>query len=561
MTPLLCENEEHDVVTSECKVDRLFAEWGRPDSPGCALGVIKDGQLVYKRGYGLADLEHDVPITTQTVFRIASTSKQFTAMCIALLAEQGKLSLDDDIREYLPDMPAYGYAITIRHLIHHTSGLLDYVELMNLAGRGPEDPCTDDDVIEMLAGQEELNFAPGSEYLYSNTGYYLLGLIVARASGQSLRQFAAEHIFGPLGMRHTHFHDDHTEIVRHRAIGYSPRQEGGYRIDMTAQDIVGDGGLLTTVEDLYLWDQNFYHNKLGKGKDSLIELVLTLGVLNSGEKLDYAFGLVVGDYRGLRIVSHGGGFVGFRAEMLRFPEQRFSVICLANLSTINPERLARQVADVYLADRYEVGYPDHRLIELPREALADKVGVYRCTTSGMIVELSLHDGKLMADADTLDESVQVAPIAETDFVTVAAPFDAQIKFEKPDRHRFWLMHVLVEGERPDTLEMIEVISPNADQLAEYVGDYCSEELQVTYRIVLERGKLYARYRNSPKDPLKPGFADMFWVGGTTFVFTRDFEKDRDDERIGGVTGFTVTTERVRRVRFVRNGWTRAGKRR
>jgi CubicO group peptidase (beta-lactamase class C family) len=201
-------------MTSGCKVDELLAEWDRPDSPGCAIGVIQDGQFLYKRGYGMANLEHDIPISPQTVFRIASTSKQFTAMCIALLADQGRVSLDDDIRKYLPELSEYERPITIRRLIHHTSGLRDYIELMELAGARDEDFYTDDQVIEMLARQKELNFAPGDEYLYSNTGYYLLGVIVKRVSGQSLREFAEAHICEPLGMADTHFHDDHTAVVK-----------------------------------------------------------------------------------------------------------------------------------------------------------------------------------------------------------------------------------------------------------------------------------------------------------------------------------------------------------
>jgi CubicO group peptidase (beta-lactamase class C family) len=524
---------------SKYKVDQLFAEWDRPGSPGCALGIIRDGQIIYKRGYGMANLEHDVPITSRTVFRIASTSKQFTAMCIALLAEQGELSLDDDIRKYLPEMPAYGHTITIRHLIHHTSGLYDYVELMNLAGARDEDPCTDDDVIEMLARQEKLNFTPGNEYLYSNTGYYSLGLIVKRVSSQPLREFAEARIFEPLGMADTHFHDDHTAVVKHRAVGYSPRDDGGYRIDMTAQDLVGDGGLFTTVEDLYLWDQNFYRNRLGKGKDSLIQQVLTPGVLNSGEKLNYAFGLVVGDYRGLRIVSHGGAFVGFRAEMIRFPEQRFSVICLANLSTINPERLARQVADIYLPEEFEEISCGVQPIELPPEKLAGKTGVYRSPTTGTIVALSLEANGLVAEV--FGEQIRIAPASENDFVTVDAPVDAQIRFEPGE---FWRMHLCVDDDRPDILEMIQAVSSSTEELAEYVGDYTSEELQVIYKVVLEDDRLYVRYRSAPQDPLRPGLRDMFWVGGITLLFTRD--------DAGRVSGFTVDAGRVRNIRFVRS---------
>lgn len=521
------------------KVDRLFTAWDMPDYPGCALGIIEDGQLVYKRGYGMADLEHDVPISSQTVFRIASTSKQFTATCIALLAEQGKLSLDDDIRQYLPDLPAYEWIITIRHLIHHTSGLRDYLELMELAGKRSDDFYTDDEVMALLARQKTLNFAPGDEYLYSNTGYYLLGVIVERASGRSLREFAEENIFGPLGMEDTHFHDDYTEVVPRRAAGYSLGEDGDCWIDMTTLGMVGDGGLFTTVEDLFLWDQNFYRNRLGKERDDLIAQVLTPGALNDGERLDYAFGLRLSDYRGLRMVSHGGAFVGFRAEMIRFPEQRFSVICLSNLSSVNPSRLARQVADIYLAGRLEAK-PETRLLAEPR-FLEDKVGVYRSDVTGRIVELSQEGGGLVAE--TSGECVRLAPVSETEFVTADAPFDAQIRFERPGQDEPWQMQLGVEDERPDTLRAIEVVSPGADQLAEYVGDYYSKELWVTYNLVSKDGRLFVRYRSAPNEPLKPGFNDMFWVNPITLLFTRD--------DAGRVSGFEVSTEHVRNVRFVR----------
>jgi len=209
------------------KVDELFTVWDTPDSPGCALGIIKDGKLIYKRGYGMANLEHNIPISATTVLRIGSTSKQFTAMSIALLAEQGKISLDDDIRKCLSEMPEYESPITIRHLIHHTSGIRDYLELMELAGRRDDDYYTDDEAIDMLARQKELNFKPGDEFLYSNSGYFLLSAIAKRASGKSLREFAQENIFKPLSMNNTHFHDDHTMIVKNRAAGYSSKKDSG----------------------------------------------------------------------------------------------------------------------------------------------------------------------------------------------------------------------------------------------------------------------------------------------------------------------------------------------
>jgi CubicO group peptidase (beta-lactamase class C family) len=334
------------------KVDKLFVSWDKPDSPGCALGIIHDGKLIYARGYGMANLEHNIPISSKSIFRIGSTSKQFVAMCMALLEEEGKLSLDDNLRKFLPQMPKYSEGITIRHLIHHTSGIRDYLTLAEIAGLRDDDYFTDAEVVDLLVRQKELNFKPGKQHLYSNSGYFLLSQIIKKVSGKSLREYADDKIFQPLGMTHTHFHDDHTEIVKNRASGYAPKKGGGYVISMTTLPMTGDGGVFTSVEDLFLWDQNFYDNKLGNSGQSLIEKVQAPGVLNSGEQLDYAFGLRIVNHKGLTLVGHGGAFVGFRADMIRFPDLKFSVICLANLSRFNPGVITRKVADIYLADLY-----------------------------------------------------------------------------------------------------------------------------------------------------------------------------------------------------------------
>jgi len=335
----------------EARVDSVFVQYDNTHSPGCALGVIRDGRFVLRRGYGMANLEHGIPNSPATVFRIGSTSKQFTAAAVALLAAEGKLSLDDDVRRFLPEMRDYGTPVTIRHLLHHTSGVRDYLMLMNLAGRRGDDWYTDDEVVDMIARQRELNFEPGEQMLYSNSGYFLLSQIVKRASGMSLREYAAERIFGPLGMERTHFHDDHNEIVANRASGYAPAEGGGFRISMTSLDMVGDGGVFTTVEDLYHWDQNFYDPKVGGQR--LLDQLLTRGVLNNGDTLNYALGLGHANYRGLHVIRHGGAFVGFRAEIMRFPAEAFTVICLCNLSTAPASRLAERVADVYLENRLE----------------------------------------------------------------------------------------------------------------------------------------------------------------------------------------------------------------
>jgi CubicO group peptidase (beta-lactamase class C family) len=266
------------------KIDALFAQWNKPDSPGCALTVVRDGQVLYKRGYGIANLDHDIPISSKTVFSIASVSKQFTAISVALLARQGKVSLDDDIRKYLPEMQQYSAPVTIRQLIYHTSGIREYSHLMQLAGTRFQD-ATVDEIYKIITRQKELNFKPGDEYLYSNSGYFLLERIVKKVSGKSLRQFAEENIFKPLGMSNTRFHDDASEVIKNRATGYSSRRDGGFAIESTTSDAVGSGGLLTTIDDLILWDRIFYQTNLIAGQD-LIREVLTRGTLNNGERVD-----------------------------------------------------------------------------------------------------------------------------------------------------------------------------------------------------------------------------------------------------------------------------------
>jgi CubicO group peptidase (beta-lactamase class C family) len=329
-------------------VDEVFSDLTKPGSPGCALGVYRDGKIVYSKGYGLANLEENVAITPQTVFDIGSTSKQFTAASILLLEKQGKLSISDDIRKYLPELPDYGQKITILHLLNHTSGLRDYLTLMELAGINIDGVTTDEDALQMIVRQKALNFAPGSDWLYSNTGYFLLSVIVKRVSGKTLREFAGENIFSPLEMSHTQYRDDHRSLIANRAMAYDAKEkDGGYSLDVSYFEQTGDGAVHTSVEDLQKWDENFYSGEIG-GKEFLAE-IQEQGKLNSSKLLDYAKGLHIADYRGLRTVSHGGSWGGYRAELLRFPEQHFSVACLCNLGSANPSKRARQVADVYLA--------------------------------------------------------------------------------------------------------------------------------------------------------------------------------------------------------------------
>jgi CubicO group peptidase (beta-lactamase class C family) len=331
-------------------IDRVFAEWDKPTSPGCALGVVRDGRLVYARGYGMANLDYDIPNGPKTVYYIGSDSKQFTAAAVAMLALRGQLSLDDDVRKYFPELPDYGAPVRIRHLIHHTSGLRDIYTLMSMRGDRLEDVFPDSQALALIFRQRGLAFPPGSAYSYSNSGYFLLAQLVKRVSGRTLREFTDAEIFQPLGMMNTHFHDDPGHVMKNRAMSYEPDGKGGFRISYLQNfDKVGAGGLYSTIEDLQRWDENFYSHKVGG--PALQALIHTRGVLTNGDTLPYAFGNNVTTYRGLRTVEHGGSMMGYKAYIARFPEQRISVLTTCNLGSIDPGPLSHAVAEVYLGDR------------------------------------------------------------------------------------------------------------------------------------------------------------------------------------------------------------------
>ena len=343
------------------KVDAVFARFDSPESPGCAVAVIQNHRIAYERGYGRASLELDVPIAPDTVFDIGSTSKQFTALAVLLLERDGKLSLDDDVRRFVPEVPDYGRRITIRHLLSHTSGLRDYTDLMDLDGHETADHTTELDALEIVARQRGVNFAPGDDWRYSNTGFFLASVIVRRASGQSLADFARERIFKPLGMSSTQFLDDTTRIVVRRATAYSPRPGGGFRVNMSDWDQTGDGAVQTTVEDLAKWDENFYSPKAGDAR--MLQAMQTAGTLNGGRPHEYGLGLVVDTSGGLKRVQHGGSWAGYRAQLTRFPERQTSVIVLCNVSNAGPDVLAAEVAAAWLGEPGLL--PPQRLIRAP----------------------------------------------------------------------------------------------------------------------------------------------------------------------------------------------------
>ena len=387
---------------SAAAVDEVFSDLAKPGSPGCALGVYRDGKIIYAKGYGLANIEENVPINPQSVFDIGSTSKQFTAASILLLQKQGKLAVTDDVRKYLPELPDYGQKISILQLLNHTSGLRDYLALMELAGINTDSVTTDEDALALINRQKALNFAPGSDWLYSNTGFFLLSVIVKRVSGKTLREFAAENIFTPLEMTHTQFRDDHASLIANRALAYDEREKkDGYTLNVSYFEQTGDGAVHTSVEDLLQWDENFYSPRVG-GQDFLNELQ-ERGKLNGGKVLDYAKGLFLQDYRGLHSVSHGGAWGGYRAELLRFPEQHFSVACLCNVGNAHPTKRAHEVADVYLGSLMkpkeqrkpeETEKKEKAEISLTAQQLQSYAGDYWSEELGVAYRLAVADGRI-----------------------------------------------------------------------------------------------------------------------------------------------------------------------
>jgi CubicO group peptidase (beta-lactamase class C family) len=526
----------------EQQINEIFAAYNRMDSPGCAVGVIHNGQLVFERGYGMASLELGVPNSPQTVFYVGSTSKQFVAAAALLASIDGYLSLDDDIRKYVPEIPDYGTPITVRHLIHHTSGLRDYLGLMSMGGWPFEDVYTDQWTIDLIARQRALNFEPGDRYLYSNSGYFILAEIVGRATGSSLREYADRRIFQPLGMVHTHFHDDRGMVVPNRAMAYSPDDDNGFRLRwFTNFDKVGSGGLLTTVEDLLLWDRNFYHDQLADG--TFTDRMLVRGVLNDGEELDYAFGLRHGEHRGLETIRHGGAFMGFRAEHLRFPEEGLSVTVLCNLASTQPSRLADQVADIFLEEQLVESPSDEAPMEetpafvtLPGETLNALAGGYQDTERRRVWRLSAKDGSLIVEGGPLP--LTLSPLDEHHFVAVDAPVPIEVYFI-PDASGF---SVSVRGVAWGAFEPVELATPTTEQLARYSGRYYSEELDAHFTIAVDDSVLTVQRRRLEPETAEPTAIDAFQMSGMIIEFSSSGDQ---------VTGFALTSGRVRGVRFIR----------
>lgn len=538
---LTLERLQDRAVTPGQKIDELFISWDSKKSPGAAIAVVKNGEIVFKKGYGMANLEYDVPNGPSTVFHIASVSKQFTVFSVLQLQKEGKLSLDDDIRKYIPEVPEFGKTITLRHLASHTSGLRDQWNLLAMGGWRLDDVITKEHVFKLLEKQEELNFQPGEEYLYCNTGFTLLAEVVARVSGQSFAEYTREHIFEPLDMSSTLFYDDHEKIVRNRAYSYHP-DSTGYKKSILSYANVGATSLFTTVEDLSLWAINFSRPIVGDAE--MFNSMSTPAVLNNGETFGGALGQFVDDYKGLYEIQHGGADAGYRTYLTRFPNQDFAVVLFSNEASFRAETMAHKVVDIYLEDHFQPEEiqreaQEKNSVAIDQQLIDSYLGEYEIEP-GFTLKITQDNGKLMGQASG-QPALSLEPISENTFK--AEGMEARVEFisgktETVDRIKVHQEGQIMEGPKMAPFDV------NAVDLLQYAGIYHSEELSAEYQFTLEAGKLIATHRRLEDIELSLEKEDVF-AGDAWFFGQVEFTRDANND----INGCRVSSGRVRNLQF------------
>ncbi len=526
------------------RMDKLFADWNRTNAPGCGVAVSRNGALIYERGFGMANLELGVPITPASIFPAASISKQFAAMSILLLAERGQLSLDDPVWKFIPEWADREHRITIRHLLTHTSGLREAFTLIGVGSPREDGLNVNDAITRGLARQRGLNFVPGTEFQYNNGGYNLLGTIVKRVSGQSLREFAQANIFEPLGMTHTHFHDDPAMLVPNRVTGYS-RGKDGFRLARPEGGIVGNAGLFTTASDLMKWEQNFADAKVGTPA-LLAEMQQPVVATEWGDGSFYGFGLLIGEHRGLRTVGHGGGDPGISTYVLRYPDQGLAVTVLGNMDEIPAMTLTHGVADLYLADAFPAPPATNSpaapaSVSLTSEHLAELAGLYRDPTTETLGRFFVRDGKLLASPDAGDETgAELFPVATNRFVLPGT--QVAVEFAPAAGGRAQEARVTGVGSKPRISQKLTPITISNRGLRALAGEYVSSEIETTCVMVVQDSQLAAKISGRADSILSPVFKDGF-SGLGIVKFSRNAR--------GTVTGFTFNRADVRGLRFDR----------
>lgn len=518
-------------------IDKIFERWDRPGSAGCAVGIAQNGIAVYTHGYGMANLEYGVRIRPDTIFESGSVAKQFTAAAVVLLALDGKLSLDDPVRKYVPELPDFGAPILIRHFLSHTSGLRSQWPMLTLEGRPPGRAVhTIDEILELVSGYKELNFKPGDEYLYNNTGFTLLSVIVQRVSGKPFEEFCQERLFKPLGMTRTHWRTDFTEIVEDRATAYRLLPNGQFRTNASFTNVVGNGGLLSTVGDWLIWNENLDNPRVGAR--AMVEQLETRARLNDGFVIEYAEGLSVLDYRGVREVSHGGSTAGYQTFLARWPDEHLSVAVMCNTTGTNPSGYAHQVADLFLAGKLKER-TTVKTADVPADTFKNLAGMYREKATDAVVRV------------TYDANAKAVRIGGPALVPTAANV-----LSTPDGARTYTMDIGAAGavritetdggrSKPRVWDREAPFAPTGQQLAVLAGDYVCDELGgLVYTLFVEDNALKLRARPAQRFTLTPAFVDGFLFDDNTVRFTRDAK--------GRVDGLRIYAGRVRNLRFTKH---------
>ena len=508
------------------RVDSLFFQYNEGGSPGLAVAAVRDSKVIFRKGYGLANLEYGIPITPSTVFDVASVSKQFTGLAVAMLVEQGKISLNDDIRKYIPELQQAAGTITINHLLHHTSGLRDWPATLAVAGWQFDDVYLFKQILDMAYRQKTLNFPPGSEYSYSNTEYNLLAEMIARVTGESFRAWTDQNIFAPLGMTRTHFRDDHREVIPNHAVGYERSSGQAYRQSTDNLEAYGSSSLFTTADDMTKWVENFDHPTVGG--TAAIDLMQTRGALNNGSSIPYAFGVVHEAYRGLETVDHDGSWASFSTFVAHFPEQRFGVIVLANCDCINAREEAHKLTDIFLEK--ELAAPEPAAAQRPKTpptlvapAILDTyTGLYRLGP-GWYVRIR-RDASGLKTRATHEEEFPMTAESESEFWVEG--YHSSMAFQRDPASG--VTYLTYHGERHPRLDESPPLP--ASQWSEFAGEYCSDELQTCYLVEARDGSLAMRHPRYGAIPLTQLWRDEFT--GDKWFMNVEFQRDDAGKPVG-----------------------------
>ncbi len=515
----------------ERKIDTLIAQMGLSSTtPGGVVGVFKDGKIIFMKAYGLANVDTKEPNKTSTLFNLASVSKQFTAAAILLLAKEKKLSLKDDIRKYLPDFPDYGTTITIENLVHHTCGIRSNDVLKLLAGT-PDSLETQQEIYRLIIQQKALNFKPGDEFLYSNSGYVLLVKIIEKVSGISFSKFIEERIFRRSGMNQTAIYDHYGKKIKNSASGHSWGENGKFNrtVNMNST-VVGQSNIYTCVADFLTWDNNFYKNKLGNWDFN--KEMTTLTTINNGDKCSYAFGLEIAEHNGLKTISHQGGINDFTAQYVQIPSENFSVVCLFNIP-VNVTGLAYKITDLYIKGKpktFDAPSPTVKA-KLDADQLQTFVGKYFDEKQWLMVTITKENDHLVFDAPYQDK-FELYPSSDSSFFATFA--DMKLIFSKDSKEKTEKLTIIQDGQKiPLTYIGTNVFPKQASGLNEYAANFYSEEINATYNVICKDNKLFVKFpqslagfcKGNPEAELVSEYADYFATPLGGFQFTRNSKNE------------------------------------